>query len=716
MLHEWQISRPWPEPQTFRGKNYYGIHQFREARARLNRRVMQLHVFMPPALMPVRIVNMRKPAVAASVAHVGAYMDYELSYLTEDRTGSRNTFGLLRPVLFGPQGSLNASLLYRNYAGGNGIRSGNSRDGLNVLELTYTRDDPSRLRSLRMGDIVSRSGSMGRSLRLGGIQLATNFGTQPTLITYPLPNFYGQSAVPTVLDVYVNGRLTHREQVQPGPYVLENVPVVNGAGQLMVVATDALGRRQVFTQDFYLSTELLMEGLSDYSFSLGALREGFGLENFRYGKMATSATWRHGLREYLTVEGHGEIAAGLAMLSGAGQYAIKVGGIVSGGLGLSTGKSGTGARLQTGFQRALGLISYNVEVSGSTRNFAVLGAYESIPKLQFLATGGFNTREIGSIGMAIVHQTFRGRKSRSIISANHSKSFSNRLSLATYLSYVDAEDSGFTAGVRFSLPFGDHHSMTGGVTAGRSGSRADAGIRRSQPAGPGYGYHLDVSASDNRYIDAGIIGQTEIGSYSLDVRRSELGGSAWQLSSRGSVAYLDGMTNFTRQIRDSFAVVNVGDFEGVRVYAENREIGRTDKNGQLFIPGLRPYLKNQLRIEADDLPLNANIDSLSAIAAPYYRSGVVVSFGVRIARDVMLRAVMPNGSPVPEGAVATVPGQDRIFPIGMDGRLYLQGIDQSSQVAIRWNGTICDIDVPAAQGDAIIPNLGNIVCEPRQGQ
>ena len=85
---------------------------------------------------------------------------------------------------------------------------------------------------------------------MGGILFATNFSTQPTFITYPLPSFYGETAVPSALDIYVNGRLKQSRNVEPGRYVLEEVPVITGAGQLQVVARDALGRQQVFTQDF----------------------------------------------------------------------------------------------------------------------------------------------------------------------------------------------------------------------------------------------------------------------------------------------------------------------------------------------------------------------------------------------------------------------------------------------------------------------------------
>jgi outer membrane usher protein len=230
------------------------------------------------------------------------------------------------------------------------------------------------------------------------------------------------------------------------------------------------------------------------------------------------------------------------------------------------------------------------------------------------------------------------------------------------------------------------------------------------------GYHVAASAGQDNTLDAGVVAQNEVGLYSADLRSSEFGGRVWQLNATGSIAHLDGMTSFTRQIRNAFAVVNVGDFEGVRVYSDNREMGRTNHNGQLFIPRLTPYIKNTLRIEVQDLPLNASIDSLDKITAPYFRSGVVVNFGVRISRNVMLRAIMPDGGPVPEGSTATIQGTHDTFPVGLDGRLYLQGIDRSSRVAIRWYGTICDMTVPEIEGDAVIPRLGDVVCEPRNLQ
>jgi len=620
---------------------------------------------------------------------------------------------LFRPVVFGAFGNVAANVTYRDYSSGNVFSDSEDSGGLNVLELTYTRDDPEHMRSLRVGDIVTGISANSRAVRIGGIQLATNFDTQPTFIRYPLPSFYGETTVPSALDVYINGQLRRSEQVQAGRYVLEDIPAVNGAGQMQVVMRDALGRQQVFAQDFYLVTDLLREGLSEYSLNIGALREDFALDNFSYGEFVASGTWRYGLRDDLTIEGHGEYSGGTTMLGGGVQYGLDAGGTVNAALAASNSPAGSGARWQVGYRNQSSVISYNVDISGATRGYSVVGHYSPQPKLHVLASAGKNLYDYGSLGMSIIHQGFNEVASRTIISATHSKTFSNFLSLTSFVSVIDAETSGFTTGIRFSLPFGDNHSGAGGLSGSRDSFRADAEIRRSVPIGSGYGYHVGVSASDDNFVDAGAILQSEVGRYTVDVRTGGNTGSIWEVGSSGSIAHLSGMTSFTRQIRDAFAVVNVGGLKGVRVYKENQVIGTTNENGQLFVPALRPYLGNQLRIELEDLPLNARIGNTATKTTPFYRSGVVVNFDVSITTNVLLRAVWPDGRPLPEGAIARINQSNALFPVGMDGKLYLQGIDRSSEIEIQWVGKTCDIDVPYPTGAEIISRIGDIVCQPR---
>ena len=91
--------------------------------------------------------------------------------------------------------------------------------------------------------------------------------------------------MPSTVDVFVNGAPVASESVPPGPFSIDHLPVLTGAGQLQVVVTDALGRQQVLTQPYYSGTALLRPDLAEYSFELGSIREDYGHRSFAYGDM-----------------------------------------------------------------------------------------------------------------------------------------------------------------------------------------------------------------------------------------------------------------------------------------------------------------------------------------------------------------------------------------------------------------------------------------------
>lgn len=76
--------------------------------------------------------------------------------------------------------------------------------------------------------------------------------------------------MPTTVDLLI----ASRDQVEPGPFALTDVPFINGAGEAVVVTTDALGRQVSTRVPFYVTSKLLRQGLSDYSLAVGSLRRG----------------------------------------------------------------------------------------------------------------------------------------------------------------------------------------------------------------------------------------------------------------------------------------------------------------------------------------------------------------------------------------------------------------------------------------------------------
>ncbi len=151
------------------------------------------------------------------------------------------------------------------------------------LDTTWTYPMPERLTTVRAGDIVSRPGAWGRSLRYGGVQYGTDFTLQPNLVLLPGQAIAGAAAVPSTVDVFVNNALVAQQQVRPGPFSIGNVPPITGTGDLTLVVRDELGREQVISRPFYASASLLRAGLSDFTYEAGYLRENYGVSSDDYG-------------------------------------------------------------------------------------------------------------------------------------------------------------------------------------------------------------------------------------------------------------------------------------------------------------------------------------------------------------------------------------------------------------------------------------------------
>ena len=71
ILNEWQITKPWPKAKSFRGNRYYAVNEFAGADTSFNTRRMELQVFMPASLMPMRTIDLQIEEDRALVEDVG---------------------------------------------------------------------------------------------------------------------------------------------------------------------------------------------------------------------------------------------------------------------------------------------------------------------------------------------------------------------------------------------------------------------------------------------------------------------------------------------------------------------------------------------------------------------------------------------------------------------------------------------------------------------
>src|SRR5690606_6176601 len=75
-----------------------------------------------------------------------------------------------------------------------------------------------------VGDLISEGNELGSIYRLGGLQVRRDYGNRPDLVTMALPVFSGTAAVPSTVDLYVNGLRYFSGETGRGPFQFRSLP------------------------------------------------------------------------------------------------------------------------------------------------------------------------------------------------------------------------------------------------------------------------------------------------------------------------------------------------------------------------------------------------------------------------------------------------------------------------------------------------------------
>ena len=581
------------------------------------------------------------------------------------------------------------------------------------LDTTYSRDFPDRLQTLSLGDAISDAGSWGNAVRFAGVRLSKNFGMRPDLLTAPLLSAGGTATVPSTVDVFVNHQLVSSSQLPPGPFIVDRLPAVSGTGDVSVVVRDALGREQVMTKSFYSSINLLAPGLTQWSLNLGKVREDYAIASNHYGALLAEGSYRRGLSDWFTLEGHAEYlaqdahAAGLNAYLGVGRF-----GTLNFTAGAGGDAQGSGALSGLGFEHRGRRMSFVASTLIAAQGFAQVGdsvnssmRFRQRDVLQL----GTSLGAAGSLSLAYVRQSYRAAPALQTLSLTHSVTFGRSGTLNMTLTRVRSSGDSTSAYLVYVVPFGQRQAATlstlGGSGEGAPQNEMIATLASSAPVGEGSGWRLAGSSRGN--YDAAWRQQFSAADIEVETARNA-GIDGRMASFNGSMTWLAGKFAATRAVNGSFAVVDVAGLADVPVYVENQLVTHTDANGKALLYNLRPYEANRVSINPEDLPLDTAIDASSTIMAPPYRSGVVARFPVHRVRHATLKLVMPDGKPVPAGATVKINGEQ--FPVVMDGMVYITDYDHGTGGEARWRGNVCEFRVQPPQSTEPLPDLGTIRC------
>lgn len=634
----------------------------------------------------------------------GGFFNYDLRY---DRTAGLTSLGANWEVgAFAQAGLLTSSFF-----------SGNNDRSTIRLDTTFRRDNPERITSAIAGDTISRAGSYGASVRMGGLQYQTNFATAPLLITYPSTNVGGTATVPSTVDVFIGNAKAYSTEVKPGPFSLQNLPVPVGAGNVRVVTRDIFGKETATVVPYVRYDAMLKEGLHDFSYEVGYLRRNYAVKSNDYSDFAAVATHRYGVTNSLTLEGHAEAMADRGNLGGVVQVTMPVLGLAGLGAAASTG-NGTGKLGKAFFQRneqnwSVGAAAQQqsqnyVDVATEPGQIRTLGtrqvsASARVDDRNWLNLLGLRTNDsTGTFNTATLGWTFALTPSATL-SAN----------LSRFSGSLQATNTVFS--VFLSMPLGARDYASASVERRSNPSETNVllNLNRNLLETDSFGYRvLAGEQSNSKRLELGAFARTGVGEFGVEAADS-FGTQATRAYARGGLAVADGEWRMSRYLDQSFAMVKVADFKDVQVYANSQPVGKTDASGVAVIPRLSGFLPNTISFEAEDIPLEGAFGENVKQVKIANRMGVVVDMGVMRSISATLTLVEAAGAPVPAGASVRVGEAAEEFPVARLGRVYVSGLERGKpnvlSVSIGERACRAAVELPASFASG--STLGSYTCE-----
>ncbi len=716
-LEEWRLQlRPGVQGFSYRGSSYLPLAGVPGYNAKIDFSAQAVDlVFSPQSFAATRLAQgiTDKPVLSPVLPSV--FFNYDLNYTTSALRGapdSRNLGALTELGVSTRLGVLTHSVVGRNL-----ISSGFAAEPAQWtrLETTFTRDFPEHNHTLRIGDASTRTGLLGRNVYFGGLQYGSNFALTPGFVGQTLPAFTGLSAAPSTVELYVNDVLRQVSSVPTGPFTIDNLPSFSGAGEARVVVRDLLGRETVVSQSFFANPQLLAVGLNDWGVEVGKLRRDLGIRSQNYGPAFFTGTWRRGVHKSLTLEGRTEVSRDIKTFS-LGAIAALPGAI----LGRAAVAGSRAEAIGNGSQWLLGAdytgsdISASLQAQGATEKLRQLGQELTAPptKLQLAGNASYYHERAGNFGVGFVTQTRYDSPRASTLSASYSTRLPGKANLTVSLSRAVAGDSGTSVGVTLMVPLEKNILATASVDHRSNQTDFYASATQSPAQDGELGWRvLAGRQQDRNRAEGGLFYAGQYARLTGDLSASP-DQTALRLGASGGVLWADGRLFASQRVSDSFALVEVAGYPGINVSLGSQLQGRTDAGGVAMMPRLLAYQSNAVRLDASQLPISAELDSIELTTVPAWRSGVKVVFPVRVGRGALLRIVLDDGEAAPAGATVQIDGDKQEFYVARRGEAFLTGLLPTNRITLKWNGQQCVFEaaLPAANPDEIA-RVGPLLCK-----
>lgn len=651
-----------------------------------------------PNLVSMTGTSSRQASAATPITAM--IVDYDLS--AQYLEGNVSLSGLVAPRLVRDNIALETGFLFDTDATGGERR-------FTRLDTALTIRVPQRMYSATVGDFVSQVPNGLRAVRMGGLRIGTDFDLRPDIVTQPLPDFVGDVAVPTDLDILVNSRRIGGAELVPGEFTVRDIPVPVGRSEVGVITRDSLGRETIRTVEFYSSRDLLAPHLQEFAVNVGAIRRRYGLASNDYGRLAMSASYRRGISSRFTGTVTAELAGNVQNVGALGDLVLGNLGIVSIALRASradyfpSGEQG-GTYFEIGFESVSRSLSYSLQYRDVSRYFAdIASANGDAPPPSLIAANiGFDLRDHGKLRFSAIQHERRNpnrldepARITRLVSANYRHRLSDRLRLSVDASY--RQDRRGTDGFSFLL----------GLSMSLGGARYGQ-LSYAQSSGQGYlqgGYYdPDILPGDTGYSLVAGIGSTHRIAASVSRRehwaRAEAQAEivqdvlAMRANLRGSLIYADGALFAAEGGSDTYILADANGIEDLEIQRENRPAGTTNRGGRLLISQVPGYNPVKIGLDPAQLPTDVSAGSTEEYVAAAPRSVARVSLDVARYVPLKFALVDPRGQRFSPGTLVIATPSRSEYIVGLDGRVEINAdLQDTGLEIIAPGGDVCRAEV-----------------------
>ncbi|MGA1622409.1 MAG: fimbria/pilus outer membrane usher protein [Synechocystis sp.] len=491
----------------------------------------------------------------------------------------------------------------------------------------------------------------GRGLQGGGeflgVVVSRIAALQPYERTAPRGQFEFFLEQPSRVEVYVNNRLVNQLVLPAGTQQLQDLNLSTGVNDIYLLITDSTGTRRL---DFSLpfDYDLLEVGRAQFAYGVG-VTSGFTStdRSYDFNEPTLILAHRQGITDTFTLGGFAQLDPKDQLLSFEGLWATdwgRVGGAIAysqshlfgGGLAgrfgyiLPTNPNDPSNR------------SFNVAADFFSPTFTRPGQESLSNTYNYQLTVGYRQTLFHDLNMSLNGRYSFGSDVSAVgnLSLGLSKPiFENvgvGLSINKDFGQETNQRSGFGLGLNVSWTPSQGHQVRADTNTATGRSQLGWTQSSSGTGNNSSSFFNWQNDSTTDYFNGGWQTSTHRGQLSLgqDLRRDQMGGDingGTRLRVETGIVFADGAWGIGPPVQDSFVIVAphpaLRDYDieinplgdGAQAYA--------DWLGSGVLSNLTAYRVSQVRVDAPDLPLGADLGPASYNVLPSYKSGTLIRVG-----------------------------------------------------------------------------------------